>query len=87
MGIDAAVASGLFVALACLGGVAANGVLGWANLLRGVRSSHAGCICGTGFSMSVSTYPGLMQLTRTPNGDHSTASALVIPSTAAFAAV
>lgn len=32
-GIDPAVASGLFVALACVGGVTSNGLLGWANLL------------------------------------------------------
>ena len=32
-GVDPAVASGLFVALVCVGGVAANGVLGWANVL------------------------------------------------------
>jgi hypothetical protein len=38
-GVDPAVASGLFVALACLGGVAANGVLGWANLL-GLRGKY-----------------------------------------------
>jgi len=38
-GVDPAVASGLFVALACLGGVAANGLLGWANLL-GLRGKY-----------------------------------------------
>ncbi|HUJ75760.1 MAG TPA: MFS transporter [bacterium] len=38
-GIDPAVASGLFVALACAGGVAANGVLGWANVL-GLRGKY-----------------------------------------------